>query len=114
MLKRFIAEASRRRVFRGAAIYVIIAWAAVMAVEALTQPFDPLRRLAFLLAVGLFPLAIVFSWVFKVTPGAVEQEHTGAAPPPQTMLGRLFDWAAFLGVAAIIAFGVARLLIVRF
>jgi len=65
MPKRMITELSRRRVFRGAGTYVIGAWLVLQMINASADPEDPIRRLALLMTIGLFPLAVVFSWVFK-------------------------------------------------
>jgi hypothetical protein len=55
-----------------------------------------------LLAVGLFPLAIAFSWAFRVTPGMVEREDHGSEPPPRTKVGRGLDLAAVGGVLLVV------------
>jgi hypothetical protein len=109
MLGRLGAEASRRRVFRGAAIYIIIAWLAVQLIDANAEPGDPLRRLAITWAIGLFPLAVVFSWVFQVRPGHVDREHHDAAAPPVTPLGRALDIVAATGILVIAAVEILRL-----
>jgi hypothetical protein len=95
------AEASRRRVFRGAALYIVVAWLVVQIISVNVAPGEPLRRLAVTWAVGLFPLAVIFSWVFQVRPGRVDQEHKDGAAPPVTPLGRAFDIAAVTGTAGV-------------
>jgi hypothetical protein len=111
MAKALIGELSRRRVFRGAAYYVIVAWLALRVVDAVSAPFDPVRRLALLWAIGLFPLAVLFSWVFQVRPEGVEREAHGAVAPPRTPLGRALDMAGLAGVAVILIFEVVRRLL---
>jgi hypothetical protein len=108
MLTRLVSELSRRRVFRGAATYIIVAWIALRVVDAVTDPLDSIRRLAFLWAVGLFPLVVAFSWVFQVTPGEVHREHHGGAAPPRTGLGRVLDLAVFAAVALIVVVEIVR------
>jgi hypothetical protein len=105
-----ISELSRRRVFRGAAIYVIVAWAALRVLDAGSEPFDAVRRLALMWAIGLFPLAILFSWAFRVLPGVVRREHYGEGPPPTTALGRTIDITAVVGLAVVVIDTVIRLL----
>src|SRR5262245_58694147 len=102
MLGRLWAEASRRRVFRGAGIYIILAWLLVQVVDVTAAPDDPLRRLAGTWAIGLFPLAVLFSWVFQVTPGHVDREHKGGEAPPVTPLGRAMDIATVAGVILVV------------
>lgn len=113
MFGRLWAEASRRRVFRGAAIYIILAWLVVQAIDVNVPPTDPLRRLAVTWAVGLFPLAVIFSWVFQVLPGGVDREHHGGQAPPITPLGRAFDIASVSGVSVIALIEIGRRLLTR-
>lgn len=108
---RMIKELSRRRVFRGGATYVIVAWVVLQFVNAQIDPADPLRRLALIWAVGLFPLAVLFSWVFQVVPGVVAREDHGEAHPPRTGLGRTLDIAAIAGLALIIVVEAGRRLV---
>jgi hypothetical protein len=114
MANSIIVELSRRRVFRGAAIYVIVAWLALRVVEVASDPGDSVRRLALLWAVGLFPLAVLFSWVFQVRPEGVEREDHGAAAPPRTPFGRALDLGAAGGVGLIALIEVARALFTAF
>ncbi|MGD2133089.1 MAG: hypothetical protein PVI23_09875 [Maricaulaceae bacterium] len=99
---RFVRELSRRRVLRGAATYVIIAWLALQLVALATEPADPLRRLALYWSIGLFPLAVVFSWVFRVTPGELSAEHADTAHPQRTWHGRALDFGVLGGFAVIV------------
>jgi len=108
MPKRIILELSRRRVFRGAAIYVIVAWLALQLVGLATEPAAPVRRLALFWAVGLFPLVAVFSWVFQVRPGRIDREDHGEAEPPTTGFGRILDVFALCGLGVIIAVELVR------
>jgi hypothetical protein len=113
MFAQAVRELSRRRVFRGGAIYVFAAWAALRFVDGLSQPHDPVRRLALLWAIGLFPFAILFSWAFQVTPGHIHREHFGASPPPRTLLGRTIDLIAIVGLVAIVVAETARVILVQ-
>ena len=103
MLRQVVQELSRRRVFRGAAIYIFTAWAALRIVDAATPAHDPIRRLALLWAIGLFPFAVMFSWAFQVLPGGIHREHYGAGPPPRTRLGQAIDLFAITGLAVVVA-----------
>jgi len=108
MPKRLFRELSRRRVFRGGGTYVVVAWLVLQMIGAAAGPEDPIRRLAVLMAFGLFPLAVVFSWVFKVIPGVVEREDHGEAPPPSTRQGRVLDIAVAAGLALIAVIEITR------
>jgi TolB-like protein len=94
----FIAELKRRRVIRVALGYLALAW---LLVEVSATTFPMLRLpdwaptlVLVLLLIG-FPVALVFAWVYQVTPEGVERDtgtervadaHAGPAPvPPSTV-----------------------------
>ena len=73
----FIAELKRRNVAKMAALYVVAAWLILQAAEVLTSllpvpewtgPF-----IVILLVLGFFP-AVIFSWVFEMTPEGLKRE----------------------------------------
>ena len=80
----FFSEIKRRKVFRLAAAYLVIAWAIIEVVTAIEEPlqlpgwFD--TAVIVLLAVG-FPIAIMLSWAYDVTPDGVVRESTGKRAP---------------------------------
>jgi TolB-like protein/Flp pilus assembly protein TadD len=70
-------ELKRRRVFRVAAAYVVVAWLAVQAASIGFPAFDapPWAMRIFILVVALgFPLALVLAWAFEITPEGVRLE----------------------------------------
>ena len=74
-------ELKRRRVFRLIAVYVVIAWVIIQVVTAIEEPlslpdwFD--TAVIVLLGFG-FPIAIIMSWVYDVTPeGVVREDDSG-------------------------------------
>lgn len=70
----FWAELQRRNVFRVAAAYLVASWLIVQVVVLLTEPlglpdfFDTI--VVVLLAIG-FPVALIVTWVYEVTPEGV-------------------------------------------
>ena len=73
----FFDELKRRRVFKVAAAYVVVAWLAVQAASIGFPAFDapPWAMRVFILVVALgFPLAVVLAWVFDITPEGVRLE----------------------------------------
>ncbi len=64
-------ELKRRRVFRAAALYAVVAWVLVQIGEATFEPLglpEGSQRLLIIL-VGLgFPVTVVLAWIFDVTP----------------------------------------------
>lgn len=73
-----LAELQRRNVFRVAGLYLVAAWLAVQVAETLLPTFGApgwvLKSLVVLLALGFVP-AVVFAWVFEITPDGVKRER---------------------------------------
>jgi adenylate cyclase len=77
---RLISELRRRKVFRVAALYAVVAWVVVQVAET-TFPLLGLpewtARLVLVLAIAGFPLAVVLAWAYELTPSGPRAE----APP---------------------------------
>lgn len=73
-----ISELKRRSVFRMATLYVVAAWLIMQVAEVVVAlaAFPPWsgRVVLVLLAIG-FPIALVFSWLFELTPEGISLEH---------------------------------------
>ncbi|HEX9773774.1 MAG TPA: tetratricopeptide repeat protein [Steroidobacteraceae bacterium] len=73
-----LSELRRRNVFRVAAVYAIAGWVLLQVAEllfgALGVPGWSLRLVLGLLLLGL-PLALIFSWVYELTPEGLKREH---------------------------------------
>jgi hypothetical protein len=69
-LRQLLVELRRRKVFRASALYIVAAWAAVQVADllfpALGVPEEAIRYV-WLIAVFLFPLAVIFAWRFDVS-----------------------------------------------
>ncbi len=72
-----VRELKRRNVFRVAALYLVSGWVLLQITDVLAGvlglPEWTLRLVAFLLLLG-FPLALIFSWVFELTPEGIRRE----------------------------------------
>ncbi len=72
------AELRRRNVFKGSALYLVTSWVilqvAELLLDALGLPEQWLRLILVLLALG-FPLLLIFSWVFEITPEGIKRER---------------------------------------
>jgi TolB-like protein/Flp pilus assembly protein TadD len=70
-----VAEAQRRRVFRVAAAYLVVGWLVIQVAATVLPQFDlpawAPRMVTLLVALG-FPIALVMTWVFDVTPEGVK------------------------------------------
>ena len=89
----FFAELKRRNVIRMAGLYLVGAWLLIQVASTLLPAFDipswMLRGLIVTLALGFIP-AVIFSWVFQLTPeGLKREEALGQSITPQT--GRRMD-----------------------
>lgn len=79
----FLGEIKRRKVFQVGALYAVVAWLAIQVITAIETPLglpDWVDTLVIvLLAIG-FPLTLVISWAFDVTPAGVVRDAGGDAP----------------------------------
>jgi hypothetical protein len=70
-------ELKRRNVLRIAGLYLVAAWLAVQVSSTLLPMFDaPVwlsRSIVILLATGFLP-ALIFAWVFELTPEGLKRE----------------------------------------
>jgi len=70
-------ELNRRNVFRVGAAYIVAAWLLIQVAETIFPLFGfgdtPARVVVIVLAIG-FPLFLVFSWVFEITPEGLKKE----------------------------------------
>src|SRR5215831_7940676 len=73
----FFAELRRRNVIRMAGVYLVGAWLVTQVVSTLLPGFDAppwvFRVIVMLLAIGFVP-ALVFSWVYEITPEGIKRE----------------------------------------
>ncbi len=102
----FFSELQRRNVIRMAGLYLVVAWLTVQLAEILLPLFGVpawvLTAIAMTLALGLVP-ALVFSWVYELTPQGVKRESEIA--PEQSIAsttGRRMDRVILVGLLVII------------
>ncbi len=74
----FIAELKRRNVIRMAGLYLVGAWLIVQVSSTVVPMFDAPawlpRSIVIVLAVGFIP-ALIFSWVFELTPSGIKRDE---------------------------------------
>ena len=74
----FLRELKRRNVLRFGAAYIAVSWLVVQVAETLFPLFgmdeSAARNVVVVLAIGLVP-ALVFAWVFEVTPEGLRKEN---------------------------------------
>jgi len=103
-------ELRRRRVFRLAGLYTFGAWALIQVADvsfpAWGLPETAIRYL-FIAAIAGFPVALVFSWFYDITPqGIIRTEPAGAAEAVDLRLKRV----DYIVLAALLAIGVSIVL----
>ena len=104
----FFAELKRRNVFRVALVYMVASWivmqVADVGISLLGLPVTTGRLIFLLLAIG-FPLVMLFSWAYEITPDGIKLERDVVRDESITQLtARKLDYittAAALGVAVI-------------
>jgi TolB-like protein/Tfp pilus assembly protein PilF len=75
--RSFFSELKRRRIYSVAVAYVVVAW---LLIQVATQVFPSFSipnwvvRLVVLLAIIGFPIAVVCSWAFEITPEGIKLE----------------------------------------
>ena len=77
MTMTLFAELKRRNIFRVALLYAVLAWLMVelgsIAVDYLGLP-QWIYRFTCSLLVICFPLALIFSWLYEITPQGLKRE----------------------------------------
>jgi TolB-like protein/Tfp pilus assembly protein PilF len=73
----FFAELKRRNVYKVAVAYVVVAWLLIQAASILFPTFDAppwAMKILVALLVLCFPVALVLSWAFEITPEGIKLE----------------------------------------
>ena len=105
---KLISELRRRNVIRMAAIYVVVAWGIMQVAEVMSGlanlPAWIGPTVLLLLAIG-FPIALIFSWFYEITPEGIATDIDGTLSGVSGRQGsRLIDFIiiAFLCAAVIL------------
>src|ERR1051326_3992539 len=76
-LRNFFAELKRRNVYKVAVAYAVASW---LLIQIATQVFPffeipnwAVRLVVLLLVIG-FPVALIFSWAYEITPEGIQLE----------------------------------------
>jgi TolB-like protein/Tfp pilus assembly protein PilF len=104
----FLVELKRRKVYQVAVAYAVVAW---LLIQVATQVFPffeipnwAVQLVVLALAIG-FPIALVLSWAFEITPEGIKREHEVAYPRSRTrQTGRRLT--ALIIIVAALAAGV--------
>ncbi|MGB5317266.1 MAG: hypothetical protein WBN56_14795 [Robiginitalea sp.] len=105
--KKYFEELKRRKVFKAAVAYLAVAWVLIEVASAVLPAFDTppfvLKALIILLAMG-FPVNLVFSWVYDVTPEGLKKTEELQGIDSSQIKGRRLNRViiGFLSIAVII------------
>jgi len=104
----FFEELKRRRVFRAAALYAVVAFviaqAADLLVPGLLLPDWTFRLVIVLLVLG-FPVALVLAWAFDITPEGVIRADASTATSTSRVRSRWWTYAGTGVVVTLFAVG---------
>src|SRR5207247_1618410 len=85
-LLNFFAELKRRNVYKVAVAYAVVAWLLIQAASILFPTFEAppwvMKVFVAVLLLG-FPIALVFSWAFEITPEGIKREED--VPPNESI-----------------------------
>src|SRR5213593_1194743 len=73
----FFAELKRRNVYKVAVAYAVVAWLLIQAASIFFPAFDApawVMRIFIIVIIFGFPVALIFSWAFEVTPEGIKLE----------------------------------------
>jgi TolB-like protein/Flp pilus assembly protein TadD len=80
--RSFFAELKRRNVYKVAVAYAVVAWLTIQAASIFLPAFNApqwaMQVVILILVVG-FPIALVFSWAFEITPEGIVRESEVSA-----------------------------------
>src|SRR5437773_8365380 len=109
----FFTELKRRKIYRVAVVYAIVAWLLIQAASILFPTFEAPSWVmqVFVTAVILgFPVALILAWAFDLTPEGIkrseEVQPTGSVAPKAGT-----KWTTIIVAAAVLA---AALLLFQF
>src|SRR5216110_1031063 len=104
--KGFFGELKRRNVYKVAVAYAIVGW---LLVQIATQVFPFLeipnwvvRLVIALVAIG-FPIALVITWAFELTPEGIKRTELADEPSSKSSRGRA--WIYVVIIAAMLSLG---------
>src|SRR5438094_99349 len=81
-INNFLSELKRRNVYKVAVAYAVVAWLTIQAASIFLPAFNApqwaMQVVILVLVIG-FPVALVFSWAFEITPEGIVRESEVAA-----------------------------------
>src|SRR5207249_2310294 len=75
--KSFFAELKRRNVYKIAVAYAVVSWLLIQAASIFFPAFDApswVMKIFIIVIIFGFPVALIFSWAFEITPEGLKRE----------------------------------------
>jgi TolB-like protein/Flp pilus assembly protein TadD len=76
-IDNFFAELKRRNVYKVAVAYLVVAWLLIQAASIFLPAFDAppwVMKIFIIVIIFGFPVALIFSWAFEITPEGIKLE----------------------------------------
>jgi TolB-like protein/Tfp pilus assembly protein PilF len=106
-IDNFFAELKRRNVYKVAVAYAVVSWLLLQAASIFLPAFDAppwVMKIFIIVIIFGFPVALIFSWAFEITPEGIKRERDVASGESITRhTGRKL--VAITAVLAVIAAG---------
>ena len=102
-LRNFLAELKRRNVYKVAIAYIVGGWALSQGLAQVLPVFDvsnwAIRLMVLLIIIG-FPVALILSWFFEITPEGIKPTATADTMPQTTKrITRAWIYVVVIGAA---------------
>src|SRR5436309_5795611 len=86
-IDNFLSELKRRNVYKVAVAYAVVAWLLLQAASIFLPAFDAppwVMKIFIIVIIFGFPVALIFSWAFEITPEGIKLESEIAANKSMT------------------------------
>ena len=107
-MQDFFNELTRRNVVRVAIAYVIVGWVILQFVDVIADPMslpEWFQRVTIIFLAILFPIVLIFSWAFEVTPEGVKKtEEVDASKSITHGTGQKINYLIIGGLVIAVAF----------
>jgi TolB-like protein/Flp pilus assembly protein TadD len=101
-MNNFFAELKRRNVYKVAVAYIVAGWAFSQGIAQVFPVFDvpnwAIRAIVLLIILG-FPVAVVFAWLFEITPEGIKRTESADAAGERSR-SRTWIYVVIVGVIA--------------
>ena len=107
-MSSYFDELKRRNVFRVAAAYAVVGWLAIEVIDTLAPRMgmpEWVPGFVILLVLIGFPIALLFSWAFEMTPEGIKKTAAvGVEESITTTTGQKINYVIIMALAAVVLF----------